>query len=114
MAVDPVLLDIAPEMTSVDTVKRLRVISYAKAQVGFGKGVVRELAIAYLAAHMLTISTRHGNSGNVNSETEGSLSRSFGGNLSDDVLGTTSYGVEFVRLRRSCIFNPRVYNGGQG
>lgn len=62
----------------------------------------RESAVAYLAAHILTIAGRGGTGGAVTSETEGSLSRSFGSTGSTDGLGSTSYGQEVQRLNRLC------------
>lgn len=65
----------------------------------------REQAVAYMAAHILTIAERNGTGGAVTSETEGSLSRGFGvagGVVGMTRLDSTSYGSEVQRLNRIC------------
>lgn len=65
----------------------------------------REQAVAYMAAHILTIATRGGTGGAVTSETEGSLSRGFGtagGVVGMTRLDSTSYGQEVARMNRIC------------
>lgn len=73
-------------------------------------GAVRDQAVAYLAAHLLKMQTRAGSAigagGQITSATEGGLSLSFGsntGSMSDPSLGSTSYGQEFLRLKRETI-----------
>lgn len=107
---DGILLDIAPEMEAVDPSKRERLLGYASKQVGFGDKDIRNLAIAYLAAHEYTLSQRNGAGGAVSSETEGDLSRtySFGMTAAETSFGLTSYGQEFERLKRIFIFKPTV------
>lgn len=110
MSIDTILLDIAPEMASVDPAVRARLISYATFQVGFKcNNNVKNLAIAYLTAHQYTLSQRAGVGGNITSEKEGDLARSFGGAASDPSgLGSTSYGMEFMRLKNMFLLTPRT------
>ena len=62
-----------------------------------------EMAQALYAAHLLTLSTAGGAVGAVVSEREGDLSRTYatikGG---DTVLGSTSYGQQYIELTRQC------------
>jgi hypothetical protein len=99
MSQDSILLDIAPEMSSVSGDKRARILALASLQVNFGTGDIKDLAIAYLAAHMLTMANRSGAAGQIISESEGDLSRSFGNVSSVNAYGQTGYGQEYVRLR---------------
>lgn len=110
MSVDTILSDIAPEFDTVSSEKRARFIGYASAEVSFG-GASKDLATAYLAAHMLSMAARTGGAaGQVTSETEGSLSRSYGSvggqygqtGYSQTGYSQTGYGQEFMRLLRSC------------
>ena len=61
------------------------------------------MARALYAAHMLTLSTAGGAVGAIVSEREGDLSRTYatikGG---DTVLGSTSYGQQYIELTRPC------------
>jgi len=110
MSIDDVLLDIAPEFSSTDSSKRARFIGYASAEVAFG-GASKDLATAYLAAHMLTLSGRRGTAGQVTSETEGSLSRSYGSVGGPAGYNQTGYGQEYLRLMRSCVIAPMTRAG---
>ncbi|MBC3540654.1 DUF4054 domain-containing protein [Rufibacter sediminis] len=97
MSVDATLLVIAPEMMAVDETRRLAVIDLAAKSVGPAYGDNRELATAYLAAHMLTTSGRGGNTGSVKSIREGDLSITYGGGEGTGYQ-STAYGIEYVRL----------------
>lgn len=110
MSIDTILVDIAPEMASVDPATRARLIGYATLQVGFKcKPDIKNLAIAYLTAHNYTLSQRVGTAGMVMSEKEGDLARNFGGVINDGTgLGSTSYGNEYLRLKKSFILSPRT------
>ena len=61
------------------------------------------MAQALYAAHLLTLSTAGGAGGAIVSEREGDLSRTYatikGG---DTVLGSTSYGQQYIELTRPC------------
>lgn len=114
MTIDAVLLDIAPEMVSVDPARRTRIIAQVQKQVSstvFGE--MYELAVAYLAAHALTMSSRNGSGGAINSESEGSLSRSYLVPASTISLGSTSYGLEYLSLRKAYVL-PIITGYGNG
>lgn len=101
------LKDLAPELAVIDDAILNRYLSYASAQVKFGTGVQQQLAICYLAAHSYTVATRQGSAGNTTSVKEGDLAISFGGGMTDAGFNQTSYGQEFVRVRRGCVLAPR-------
>lgn len=110
---DDTLLLIAPEFSTVDIARRSQVLCLAALRVSKSKfGDRYNLAVSYLAAHMLTVSTRDGGgsvTGAVKSRKEGDLSVTYGGNdaLSSD-LSSTSYGQEYKRLIKENIFGPMV------
>lgn len=106
--IDQILIDIAPEMAEVPVETRERLIEYAQLQVNFGPPAITKLATAYLVAHQYTVSQKGGAAGALTSETEGSLSRSYGGSLSTSPYGATAYGQEFERLMRMFILKPMV------
>ena len=63
----------------------------------------RELAVAYMTAHIIAMAERGGaGSGAVTSKSEGGLSIAYGGSQSQSLLSSTSYGQEFERIQRSC------------
>lgn len=100
MSTDAVLLAIAPELASVDVARRTTILDLAKTRISdkvFGTDY--SLAVAYVAAHMLTMSARAGAGGAISSESEGALSRSYTiGN--GDGYNATSYGREYLLLRK--------------
>jgi len=110
MSIDTILTDIAPEMASVDPAVRARLIGYATLLVCFKcTPQIKNMSIAYLSAHNYTLSQRGGVAGNVLSEKEGDLARSFGGIVNDGTgLGSTTYGNEYLRLKKSFILAPRT------
>ncbi len=67
----------------------------------------RPYAVALLAAHTLTVSSRKGQSGQISSVKEGNLSINYGGAGEHD-LSVTSYGAELVRLRNAFIMGART------
>ena len=75
-------------------------IEIASAQVA-ASHCYRDVVIANLAAHILTLAGRGGSGGAVASESEGSLSRSFSAPRTDG-MAATSYGQEVERLNRLC------------
>ena len=75
-------------------------VEIASAQVS-ASHCYRDVVIANLAAHILTLAGRGGSGGAVASETEGSLSRSFSVSRTDG-LAATSYGQEVERLNSLC------------
>lgn len=70
-----------------------------------------DFGIQYLTAHLLTVLNRGGGgaSGPITSEKVGDLQRSYAssGAVTHE-LGSTGYGLEFLRLRRSLFITPRV------
>lgn len=71
----------------------------------------RELIVAYLTAHMLTISRRKlGASGDIASLAEGKLSITYNNAVTNIKTGlnSTIYGKEYDRLSKSCIISARV------
>lgn len=67
----------------------------------------RDLAVAYLAAHILSTSKTNG-AGAVSGMSEGALSLSFATSGNDNSLSSTSYGNEYLRLTSACIFTART------
>ena len=67
----------------------------------------RDLAIAYLAAHILATSKTNG-AGAVSGMSEGALSLSFATSGNNNSLSSTSYGNEYLRLTSACIFTART------
>jgi hypothetical protein len=99
MSLDGIVLNIAPELSAVNSTIRTMFENYAITQVNFGD-TLQQLATAYLAAHMMTISQRQGVGGQITSQREGDLAISFEPIVYMGGYEQTSYGVEFVRLRR--------------
>lgn len=109
MTVDSTLLVIAPEFASLAEADRQAVIDLAALSVGSIFGDKQDLATAYLAAHMLTMSQRTGGAaGPLKSEKEGDLSRSYGGRESNDPYDATGYGQEFKRIQKQVVFSART------
>ena len=106
MAIDGILQCIAPETAALTPEKRASLIEIATLQIpSTCRRNVRDLAIAYLAAHISSIASRGGAAMSVVSEREGDLSRSYGSSSSGG-MESTSYGQEFIRITRSCTFLP--------
>ena len=71
--------------------------------------------VAYLAAHMLTMSARAGVGGAVIREQVGEISQAYSSPTSDakhDQYLATSYGAEYLSLRNSVIITPMVADMG--
>jgi len=77
---------------------------------------LRNKAIMLLTCHWIALDKRDGAgigiAGNLSSEREGDLARSYGmqgvSKASDRDLGQTRWGLELLRLRRSCILSART------
>ena len=67
----------------------------------------RDLAVAYLAAHILATSKTNG-AGAVSGMSEGALSLSFATSGNNNSLSSTSFGNEYLRLTSACIFTART------
>ncbi len=89
---------IAPDLA--DNPNIYAAIEVATAQVAENH-CYRDVVIANMAAHILTIGARGGSGGAITAESEGGLSRSYGATKTDG-LGATSYGQEVERLNRLC------------
>lgn len=123
MTIAEVIEDIAPEFNNENPARIARFIGYAELQVSenaFGKKY--DLAVAYMTAHMLSLSGRNdsegtnGTPGTITQKREGDLSLSFAlpqglAQSNDGTLVLTSYGIEFLRLRDICIITPGLYCG---
>jgi hypothetical protein len=110
--VDEILLDLAPELSSVDPAARARVEDLASLRTATGlySDDLRKLAVALLAAHMLTLAERRGLA-QVASETVGPLTQSYfslGGAVGNNPLDATPYGKQLQELQRENIFGPRT------
>lgn len=106
---DEILSDIAPELSSVETGRRERILALADARTASGlyPDDVRVLAVAYLAAHMLSASGSATVTGAVVSKTVGPLSISYASPDASE-FGLTSYGRELLALQKSYVFGPRT------
>lgn len=101
MAIADVLKCIAPEFDNVDSGVIDCIITIAENQVDevtFENDY--EPAVAYLAAHMLTIA-KGSEAGIITQKRVGDLQLMYGTPvaISDGILGSTWYGREFVRIR---------------
>lgn len=107
MAAADLIPVIAPEL--VDNPNLAGAITIAEGQVAADR-CQYDLAVAYLAAHTLTLANRStigagGVAGSVTSLKEGSLSIGFssgGSSSSSDPLSSTSYGQEYQRVTQQC------------
>ena len=98
---------IAPEFA--DSAELQGAIDVAEMQIADGLcGDKRPLLVAYLAAHVLSVASRKGSGGPVTSLSEGGLSIGFGSSGIMGSLSQTSYGQEYHRLSRACVFAPRT------
>ena len=95
-----------PEFASLDDAFIQLYIDSASLSVNVNRwGNKSEWGIAYLTAHLLTLLNRGGNgqSGPVTQEKVGDLSRTYAPTsaISNSDYASTSYGQEFLRLRKS-------------
>lgn len=98
MAAIDLISVIAPDLAMHDGLAPA--IEMAGAQVS-ASHCYRDVVIANMAAHILTLGGRGGSGGAITSESEGGLSRSYGTSRTDG-LAATSYGQEVERLNRLC------------
>lgn len=106
MTVDSTLLVIAPEFSTIDQADRQAVIDLAALSVGDGFGTKKELATAYLTAHMLTVRSRGGSGGMVKSLKEGELAITYDTESTKGNGATTSYYTEYLRLAKGSMAFP--------
>ena len=103
MTTDVLLSIIAPDLATL--LNKDGAIFIAESQTPQCKN--RDLAVAYLAAHILATSKTNG-AGAVSGMSEGSLSLSFATSGNSNSLSSTSYGNEYLRLTSACIFTART------
>ncbi len=106
MTAQEILAAIAPEFASIDPSGALTI---ADKQIAPNLGGdQRPMLIAYLAAHILTIANKHnGATGAMSSISEGNVTATYitaGSKVKSSGLSTTSYGQEYDRLSRACVF----------
>ena len=106
-----ILIIIAPEY--VGNPNATGAILVAEMEVAPGLcGDKRPLLVAYLAAHILTVGGRTaGSSGDIASVKEGGTAISYNNTtpeISTTGLSDTSYGREYDRISRGCIFAVRT------
>ena len=104
MTIDELLSTIAPDLATLPNKDGAIFIADSQAPA-YCKN--RDLAVAYLAAHILATSKTNG-AGAVSGMSEGSLSLSFATSGNDNSLSSTSYGNEYLRLTSACIFTART------
>lgn len=105
--------DLFPEFASVSDARIQLFIDQASLSVNASVwGNKADFGIQYLTAHLITVANRGGSgaAGPITSEKVGDLQRSYANNVSASAheLGSTGYGMEFLRLRRSLFITPRV------
>ena len=96
---------LAPEFASVPdaTVNQWLSVAGNLTETGCLDAERAAMAQALYAAHLLTLSTAGGAVGAVVSEREGDLSRTYATIKGcDTVLGSTSYGQQYIELTRPC------------
>ena len=112
MTVAEILVLIAKEFSNYEEAEINGVIELAEQQIAPNLcGDMRPQLVAYLTAHMLTMSNRAGGAtGDVESITEGHKSITYSNSTADvkSSLSKTSYGQEFDRLSRACVFSART------
>lgn len=108
MGIRETLEDIAPEFITTDPTASERIdrfIGYATDEVSRCRwGAKADIATALLAAHKLTLAARRGsNQGALTGEKVGDLQRTYAAPAAaiGETLEATSYGAEFVRLRKT-------------
>lgn len=106
--IDGLLQTIAPDLYALPN--KQGAIDMAELQVGAKLcGDKRPMLVAYLAAHILSLSQRSlGAAGSVTSLSEGGLSVGFGSSGVMGSLSQTTYGQEYDRISKGCIFSPRT------
>lgn len=99
----------APEFEGYPRLASL--IALAEQQTGQDWGNSRNMAVALLVLHWITMSTRAGAPGPVTSETEGQLSRSYGWSGEYGALASTAWGLELMGLRKQTFvgFGNRMF-----
>lgn len=112
MSVADKLQIVAPEFNGADNSGMIDIAELQVATNLCGGGERRDLIVAYLAAHMLTIANRKlGAAGEIKTMSEGRISIAYENGTTDRAgLSSTSYGREYMRLISSCIFSMTIRN----
>jgi hypothetical protein len=103
-----------PEFATTDATRIDTLAADAALEMSVSKwGSKYDRGLAALVAHMIKVADQaaSGAAGPVTSEKIGDLSRSYGqvgGTTGDELLMTTAYGQEYLRLRRQLVAGPRV------
>lgn len=105
------ITNVAPELAG-ESPERVNIfIEYAGLIVCCKKwGKKAKLATILMVAHLLTMSNREGKGGAVTSETVGDYSQSYGSGTSagNEELGSTSYGTQYLMLRKTLLASPLI------
>jgi len=108
---------VAPELEGTDPDRIDKFIGWAKNSVAEDIWLDQaDYGTALLAAHMLTVSNRRGIGGEVKRKKLGDSEIEFNvlsaaGSVQPHELATTSYGREFLRVRRTLQMGPLVAGG---
>lgn len=101
----------APELQSESDARIGMFIEFGKTFVNESKWSNKyKLGLILISCHLITIANRGGTGGAVTSERVGELARSYGqasGNGTDE-MASTSYGQQFLMLRKTLLFTPIV------
>jgi len=107
---DKLFAVIAPEYAPLEQgqIDALFPISQAQCPKGIWKSFTDQ-GRCNIVAHILKISEMKGIAGSLNSESVGSVSHGYGlPNGVDGEYATTSYGIEFMRIRRTIVAGPTL------
>lgn len=102
--------DWAPELATVDPAKVTQAIAYAGLYIKAAPfGERYDFAIILMTAHLLTMSNRRGTGGSATQKKVGDMSVSYSsGDLKEDSLRNTSYGQEYLNLRKLNLVTPML------
>ena len=99
----------AAEFATVSDAKVDLYISYAGLFLAENKWKNRyTFGVILMACHLLSLSGRTGAAGALSSERVGDLSVSYSSSAGDDELRTTSYGEQYISLRKTITTTPIV------
>lgn len=108
VSVDDVL-DIAPELSDEDSDRVSRFIERASLQVNTDVwGDLVDMGITYLTAHMMTLANRSGTNGTLSKEKVGDLERAYSVPSTSTGFESTTYGAEYLRMRKTLLMTPLV------
>ena len=111
MTVDITFLGaVAPEYANFDETRFGILLPIAQSFVNYDLwGDSADYGVALMLAHMIKMSEREGQSGAVSSEKIGNYSANYAHNLQkNEELKATSYGLEFLRVRKTLPIVPFV------